>query len=369
MQYTFFDKADRLAKITKMGDSLERLNAIVDWQVFAPVLEQAIPRETGTKGGRPPFDRLLMFKVLIIKRLYNLSYGQTEYQINDRISFMRFLGMDFGSAVPDANTIWLYEEALSKSEAGKDIFDSFFEAVLAKGYVTRAGSIVDASFIEAPKRRNTKEQREKLKSGGTPDEWAGPAHPQKLMQRDTDAAWTKKGNEAHFGYKDTVKVDLESKLITGYEVAAASASDVKAAEGIFDGNDKVAYGDAAYPSLVLPAGVENQISEKPNRNRPLTEAQKENNHKKAKKRCRVEHVFAGMVQMCGGTSIRCKNKKRAVFNISMLNLVYNMRRVLSLENPTENWVKRKERLAMGQLRPKLGDGAKNRGAAALKQCE
>jgi IS5 family transposase len=346
MQYSFFDKSNRLDKITKMGDVLEMLNAIVNWQIFIPVLERAIPREKSTKGGRPPFDRLLMFKILIIKRLYNLSCDQTEFQINDRISFMRFLGMDFGSTVPDAKTIWLYEEMLSKSKVGKDIFDQFFLAILEKGYVTRVGSIVDASFIEAPKRKNTKEQRESLKKGEVPKEWADAEHPQKLMQRDTDATWTKKGNEAHFGYKDNVKVDLDSKIIVDYEVTVSSTSDVKAAEGIFDENDQVAYGDAAYPSLELPEGVKNQISEKGARNRPLTEEQKARNTEKAKKRCRVEHVFVGIVQMAGGTEVRCKNLTRATFNISMMNLIYNMRRVLSLTCPTNTWVKRVARTSV-----------------------
>jgi IS5 family transposase len=330
MQYTFFDKTKRLDKITKLGDVLELLSGIVNWQIFAPILDMAIPRVKSEKGGRPPLDNLLMFKILIVKRLYNLSYDQTEYQINDSISFMRFLGFDLGSTIPDAKTIWLYEDMLSKSEVGKELFDMFFEEILKLGYVTRAGSIVDASFIEAPKRKNTKEQREKLKKGEVPEEWCDEAHPQKLMQRDTDATWTKKGNESHFGYKDTVKVDLDSKLITDYAVTTASTNDVKAAVGIFDENDHIAYGDSAYPSLELPEGVENQISEKAQRGHPLTEEQKERNHQKAKLRCRVEHVFAGMVQMVGGTSIRCKNESRAVFNISMLNLLYNMRRVIFL---------------------------------------
>jgi IS5 family transposase len=336
---------DRLEKITRLGDPLAQLNAIVNWRIFAPVLDKAIPRIVSEKGGRPPFCNLLMFKILVIKRLYNLSHDQTEYQINDRISFMRFLGLMLGDRVPDAKTIWLYEDMLSKNEAGKELFDLFFAAIAEKGYVTRTGSIVDASFMEAPRRKNTKEQRETLKKGEVPAEWADPAHPQKRMQRDTDATWTKKGNEAHFGYKDNVKVDLESKLITDYTVTTASTNDAKGAENLFDKNDKVAYGDAAYPGVKLPDGVVNMISEKANRNHPLTEEQREGNHQKAKKRCRVEHVFAGMVQMIGGTNIRCKDGKRAFFNISMLNLLYNMRRVVSLENPTDNWIKRRKRLA------------------------
>ena len=331
MQYSFFYESARLEKLTKLGDPLAQLDTIVNWSVFTPILNRAIPRVKGDKGGRPSMDNLLMFKTLIIKRLYNLSHEQTEFQINDRMSFMRFLGLDIGDRVPDEKTIWLYEDMLSKSEVGKELFDMFLSAIAEKGYVTRVGSIVDASFIEAPKRKNTKEQREKLKSGVIPEEWVDKDHPQKIMQRDTDATWTKKGNESHFGYKDHVKVDLESKLITDYEVTTASTNDAKGAAGLFDENDKVAYGDSAYPGIELPEGVENQFCEKANRNHPLTEEQKARNHQKAKLRCRVEHVFSGMVQMVGGTSIRSKNNSRAVFNISMLNLLYNMRRVSSLE--------------------------------------
>ena len=329
MQYTFLNEEARMEKLTKMGDPLAQLNRIVNWEIFTPILDKAIPREKSDKGGRPPFASLMMFKILIIKRLYNLSHGQTEYQINDRMSFMRFLGLDFGERIPDEKTIWLYEDMMSKSDVSKELFDRFFETIAQEGYVTRTGSIVDATFVEAPKRKNTKEQREKLKASEVPEEWDDPEHPQKLMQRDTDANWAKKGNEVHFGYKDNV-VDLDSKLITNFNVTTAATNDVKGAEGLFDENDKAAYGDAAYPGLELPASVENRICEKATRNHPLTDEQKENNHQKAKCRCRVEHVFAGMVQMVGGTNIRCKNMCRACFNIAMLNLLYNMRRVISL---------------------------------------
>ena len=345
MQITFFDEDKRLAQISKLGDTLEQLNAIINWAIFVPILDSAIPRIKCKKGGRPPLDNLLMFKILIIKRLYNLSFDQTEFQINDRLSFMRFLRLCIGSKVPDAKTIWLYEDLLSKSESGQALFDMFFLEIAKKGYCTREGSIVDASFIETPKRRNTKEQRETLREGEIPEEWNDPKHPQKLLQRDIDATWTLKGDEAHFGYKDTVKIDADSKFIVGFAVTTASVSDLKAAAGIFDESDKIAYGDAAYPSLKIPENVQNKFSEKATRNHPLTEEQKANNTAKAKVRCRVEHVFAGVVQMVGGTTIRCKNLKRATFNISLINLIYNMRRLLSIEKPTQNWVKRKLRLS------------------------
>lgn len=325
-----FDQSERLKKLDNMGDVLKQLNEMVNWNAFRSILDEAIPRIKSSKGGRPAYDNLLMFKVLVIKRLFNLSADETEFQINDRISFMRFLGLGLEDKVPDAKTIWLYEDMLSQKGAGEVLFKAFNEQIAAKGYITKAGSIVDASFIEAPKRKNTKEQREKLKKGEIPQEWADKEHPQKLRQRDTDATWTIKGKETHFGYKDTVKVDLDSKLIDAYKVSTDSVNDLTAAKGIFDETDRVAYGDAAYPSLEVPENVEKQFCESPTKNHPLSEEQKERNHQKAKLRCRVEHVFAGMVQMIGGTTLRCKSMTRAVFNISMLNLLYNMRRTLSL---------------------------------------
>ena len=344
MQLSIFAEEQRLNKISKLGDTLEKLNEIINWLVFIPILNAAIPREKSEKGGRPPYDSLLMFKVLVIKRLYNLSYDETEKQMNDRLSFMRFLNLDINDNIPDAKTIHLYETLLSDSEAGKKLFDLFFEEIDQKGYITRKGSIVDASFVEAPRRKNTKEQRESLKNGKIPEEWEDPEHPQKLSQRDTDATWTKKGNNAYFGYKDNIKVDLDSKFIVDFNITVASENDAEAAKGIFTKDDNAAYGDAAYPSLELPNGVENMINENPKRNRPLTEEQRKSNQQKSKKRCRVEHVFAGMEQMLGGMTIRCKNQKRAGFEISMLNLLYNMRRLLSLINPTPNWLKRLARV-------------------------
>ncbi len=157
MHYTFFDEEKCLAKITKLGDTLEQLNGIVNWAVFPPLLNKATTCDKILEDGKAPMDCLMMFKILVIKRLYNLTYDQTEYQVNDRLSFRRFLGLGFGDTVPDARTIWLYEDELSKSETGRELFNLFNEAIEKKGYVIRTGLLADASFVEVPSRRNTKE--------------------------------------------------------------------------------------------------------------------------------------------------------------------------------------------------------------------
>jgi len=104
MQPGFFTEEIRLEKLSRLGDSLEKLN-IIDWEIFRPTLKEAFKKERKGSGGRPPYDYLLLFKVLILQRLFNISDDQTEYQINDRMSFMRFLGLSLEDKVPDAKTI------------------------------------------------------------------------------------------------------------------------------------------------------------------------------------------------------------------------------------------------------------------------
>jgi hypothetical protein len=108
-----FDFDERLKDLSGKGDDLERLNAIVDFEVFRPDLERAVPRCSRVKGGRPPYDHVLMFRVLILQASHSLSDERTEYLIKNRLSFMRFLGLTLADRVPDANSIWNFREALS----------------------------------------------------------------------------------------------------------------------------------------------------------------------------------------------------------------------------------------------------------------
>src|SRR5450432_1860877 len=113
----FFDLDERLLQLTDAKDPLVRLKGLIDWEQFRAGLERVLRKEAKGKGGRPPFDYLMMFKILILQRYYNLSDDQMEYQILDRVSFMRFLGLKISDKVPDAKTIWHFREQLTKSEA------------------------------------------------------------------------------------------------------------------------------------------------------------------------------------------------------------------------------------------------------------
>jgi hypothetical protein len=114
-----FDGEDRLKALSAAGDPLERLARVVDFEVFRGDLETALSRSDRTKGGRPPYDAVQMFRVLVLQTLYTLSDDQTEYQLKDRWSFMRFVGLALHDRVPDAKTIWLFREQLARAGAGR----------------------------------------------------------------------------------------------------------------------------------------------------------------------------------------------------------------------------------------------------------
>jgi transposase, IS5 family len=163
----FFDMADRLRELSAKGDDLERIAALVDFERFRPELERAVPRSGGAKGGRPAFDQVLMFKVLL-QAMHALSDERFEYLVKDRLSFMRFLGLGMADPVPDANTIWTFREALKRARAVEGLFARFDAMLREAGYLAMGGQIVDASIVAAPKQRNTEAEKAAIKVGRVP---------------------------------------------------------------------------------------------------------------------------------------------------------------------------------------------------------
>ena len=330
-----FDVDERLMKLAQADDPLVRLKERVRWEQFRPVLEAALKKEAKGKGGRPPFDYVMMFKILILQRYYNLSDDRTEFQILDRLSFMRFLGLKISDKVPDAKTIWHFKEQLTSGDVIEGLFKTFLGSLSSAGLILQEGIIVDASFVEVPVQRNSRDENKEIKAGGTPEDWKEAENKAKLAQKDIDARWTKKNNETFYGYKDHIKTDAKSKLITKYEVTDASVHDSQVLEKILDeaDADKPLYADSAYADqdeIIESSRVESRIHEKGYRNNPLTEAQKATNREKSKVRARVEHIFGFIENSMGGSRLRCIGKTRAKATIGLMNLTYNMFRALQI---------------------------------------
>lgn len=330
-----FDEDIRLKKISDQGDPLIKLKTIVPWEIFRKDIEKVFNKEPKGPGGCPRYDVIMMFKILILQRYYNLSDEKMEFQILDRLSFMRFLDLNIREDVPDCNTIRNFKEALTMACIIEKLFEKFGKELEKKDLIANKGSIVDASFVEVPKQRNTKDENDKIKNNETPDEWK--KNPNKLSHKDLDARWTTKNHQKYFGYKNHVKIDVKSKLITKYGSTDASVHDSQALESLLDKNDKEKplFADSAYSGkpisdMLKRKNIINKIHEKGYRGNPLTDKQKDRNRKKSKTRARVEHVFGFMENSMNRMYLRVVGHKRVNAVISLMNLTYNMFRYLTL---------------------------------------
>ena len=337
-QMGFFDLSDRYASLDAKKDPLSSIQAVVPWEEFRPTLEgvwRTPAAQRKSRAGRKPMDAVLMFKTLVLGALYNLSDDQIEYQIRDRLSFMRFLGLGLGDRVPDAKTVWLYRETLAKAGKMDDLFALFDGYLARQGYIARGGQMLDASIVPVPKNRNTRDENKAIKDGDVPEEWADKAA--KRSQKDVDARWTKKHGKSHYGYKNHVNVDRKYKLVRRYHVTDAAVHDSQAVDHLLmQGNTgSGVWADAAYRSKDMEdklraRKLRSHIHRKGTRSKPLGKQAKQSNRTKSTVRVRVEHVFGAQTNDMGGTLVRSIGFCRARMRIGLKNLTYNMRRFTQL---------------------------------------
>ncbi|WP_444460013.1 IS5 family transposase [Rhodobacter capsulatus] len=342
VQMGFFDLSDRYASLDAKRDPLVEIDALVPWEEFRPVLERVWRKPTAarkSRAGRKPMDAVVMFKTLVLGALYNLSDDQIEYQVRDRLSFMRFLGLGLADRVPDAKTVWLYREGLAQAGVVEALFQQFDGYLARQGYIARGGQILDASIVPVPRNHNTRDENRAIKAGEEPEGWAD--KPAMRRQKDTDARWTKKHGKSHFGYKNHVNVDRQHKLVRRYHVSDAALHDSQAVDLLLTrGNTGASvWADAAYRSEEMEAklrawGLKSRIHRKGKRGKPLSEQGKASNRTKSTIRVRVEHVFGAQANDMGGTLVRTIGLVRAKAKIGMKNLAYNMRRLVQLRRLT-----------------------------------
>lgn len=353
----FFDLGDRYAALSAAGDPLERLAAVVDFELFRGPLIVALRRGPRHKGGRPPFDPVLMFKVLVLQALYSLSDEGIEFQIKDRLSFQRFLGLGLDGVVPDATTVWLFRERLVKARAIDKLFARFDAALRDQGYLAMGGQILDATIVPAPKQRNSEEEKAAIREGRVPARWQ--EKPARARQKDRDARWTVKYSKAKvkdgadagaprpvdlaipmFGYKNHIGIDRTHGLIRTWDASAANAHDGARLPALVskDNTASGVWADTAYRSkkneAFLARGMfTSHIHKKKPPMRPMPEHIARANARRSAVRSAVEHVFAGQKHRMG-LIVRTIGIARARIKIGMANLVYNFQRLAWLEGRT-----------------------------------
>jgi transposase, IS5 family len=346
-QVGFWDVEERLQELSKKGDPLEKLSATVDFELFRPVLSEALGVRDRSKGGRPGFDLVLKFRMLVLQAMHGLSLEQTEYLVRDRLSWMRFCGLGPGDAVPDANTLWDFREMLIAAGAFDTLFARLDQAISEAGYLAMSGQILDATLITAPKQRNREEEKTQIKAGKSASEiW--PEKPVKAAQKDTDARWTVKFVKARpaidgtpqidiaiptFGYKSHISIDRRHGVIRCQKVTDAAAHDgARLREGLIDPNNTASdvWADSAYRSkanetFLAGIGKLSHIHRKKPRGKPMPVRTAKANAAKSAIRAHVEHPFAHLKGPMG-LVIRTIGLARATAAVTLANMGYNMKR-------------------------------------------
>jgi IS5 family transposase len=281
--------------------------------------------------------------------IYGLADDRTEYQIRDRLSFMRFLGLDPEDEVPDSKTLWHYKNLLAQKGVDKKLFRRFDIYLNRRGYTAQQGQILDATLVEVPKQRNSRDENDQVKAGETPKEWK--KNPAQLCQKDLDARWLQKNGKNYYGYKNHVSIDRKHRLVRRYQMTPANVHDKWKLKALLDPRNtgKSVWADAAYRSKknedrLRGLGYKSRVHLKGVRGKLLTEKELAVNKARSKVRALVEHVFGHQVNSLGGKFSRAIGKVRNRLRIGLMNLVYNMNRYMWLMRMHES---RRYRTAMG----------------------
>ena len=329
----FGSESQRAAKLKAKKPLLEQLSTSIPWESFRPLLDQGYAQERKSNAGRKRIDPLILFKMLILQQLFNLSDEEVEFQVNDRRSFEKFVGLDVTSKVPDATTVAFFRERLRKAGVIEETFEMFERFLRDQGFKAQGGQIIDATLIPVPKQRNTREENKEIKAGRLPEGWE--ENPDRLRQKDLDARWVQKNDINYYGYKNSICIDVDYGFIRRYAVTPANIHDSQMLPRLLDPENEhdgvwadSAYSGKCFQDLLSLGGFESLIHEKGARNHPLNEASKKLNRIKSITRSCVEHVFGCMTMSMGGKLSRKIGLARNEAWLGLKNLTFNFLRFL-----------------------------------------
>ncbi len=304
-------------KPSRILGKLEKINKIVKWDKVLELVKVA-DRTDKHKGGAPHKDIKVKIKMLFLQHIYNLSDPELEDQVNDRLSFQKFTGIDFSTTVPDYTTIWRFRERLIEEGINDKLFEMILSFIEKEGLLLKKGTLIDASIIESSNRPLSKKKREELEKSPS-------------SQIDTDAHSTIKRGKKYFGNKGHIGVDLGSKIIRKRKFTSAQPHDSQLMKELLSGDEKAIFADSAYVNKkdkqeARSNGVYYGVLDRGTRRRKLSNSQKKRNKKKSKIRSAVEHPFGYMKEKLGYKKTVAKNKERNRFRFDMNCIMYNIMR-------------------------------------------
>jgi len=296
---------------------LERISGLIDWAPVEALVKRVRPGQTG----RPPYRALAMVKALLLQQWYGLSDPGLEEALSDRVSFRRFCGLSLEEPTPDETTLCRFRLALVAAGLGEALFAEVSRQLDAAGYVLKAGTLIDASLVEASVRRPPDGSTAKGEESRSP--------------HDPDANWTRAGKHRRtfFGYKLHIGIDQGSGLIRSRQVTPAKVYESEVADDLILGDEAAVYADKAYEKqarreALKARGAKDRIQHRRTRGQPvLPHWQTIRNKLIARVRTAVERTFSELKRgPYGFTRMRYRGLERCRLHVDLAAIAYNLRR-------------------------------------------
>lgn len=295
--------------------TLERIDAVLDWERIGAVVAEV----HAAPEGRPAYPPLTMLKVMLLQQWYDASDPAMEEALRDRISFRRFAGLGWEDGTPDHSTISRFRTQLTRRGLAERVFAEVGRQLEERGLLVRQGTLVDATIIEAQAKR--------------PPIRRGPGA---RSETDRDAAWTRKGGGAHFGYQAHIGMDGGSGLLRKALLTPANVNESEVADRLLSGDERALYADKAYESKarrtrLRSLGVKDRIMHRSHKNqRALPHWQRRRNALIARVRAPVEQVFGTLKRGYGYRRVRYMGLERNATELWLKCTAYNLRRAVRL---------------------------------------
>jgi IS5 family transposase len=255
----------------------------------------------------------------MLQKWFHLSDPQAEEQLNDRVSFRRFVGLRGEDAAPDETTIVVFRDRLRGADLDRKLFDLVNRSIAQRGLLVKEGTLVDALILEAPKGRKTGEKDESGNDKTT---------------RDPDASFTQKHGRSYHGYKGRVAAD-RSGIVTDFEFSTASHHDSRYIDDLTKKEKRAVIADAAYADKdrrrrLERKGVTDGIAHKRQRGqKELPPILRKINRAIASIRSPVEHTMARL-RKWGAARARYRGERRNRFDFAVTRVAHNLRRAMWL---------------------------------------
>ena len=323
------------------NDFLNQVDTLIDWRPIRTLINKKYTKRQNAIGA-PAYDVILLFKMLLLETWYNLSDCALEERINDSITFSRFLGLKMEEVSPDHSTISRFRSALTELGLMDKLLAQFNKQLSRHHISVREGVLVDASLVETPHKPNgtiTIEVADDRQDNRSEAEKEAEEDYQKQVVRrrkgtDEEARWVYKQKRYHYGYKKHFLTNVQGivhKVIT----TAANRSDTKEFIPLLQGANipqgTAVLADKGYAcgenrSYLQTHHLQDGIMHKAQRNRALTEEEKQRNKAISPIRSTIERTFGSIRRWFHGGRCRYRGLAKTHTQNILESIAFNLYR-------------------------------------------